>query len=167
MKGLFHTEDLNSYGFWIKTDGIDFNRYLKNNVLLSQHDYEKVIGVVTGLEVVDGRISGNVDWDDEDDDAKKIKRKYEKGFQKAFSIGVEILETSTDPLLIKPNQTRATVTKCNLIEISAVTIPSNQNAVVFYKEGKVVNLSAVGEIENLLPEIKENLNNIICKIIKY
>jgi HK97 family phage prohead protease len=153
MRAIFSTEDINSNGFWVQSSGIDTQRYEKNPVLLNQHnDWQMPIGRVENLRIENGVFSGDVVFDENDPQGKILKHKYENGFMSGFSIGIEIIETSQDNLYLKSGQTRATVTKCELIEISAVTIPANASAVRLYKQGNKIELS--NSSINLIETIK-------------
>jgi hypothetical protein len=77
---------------------------------------------------------------------KELAGKVERGIVNAASIGITILEVSTDASLLKEGQTFPTVTKCLLREISLCDIPSNKNAVrLFDREGTEIQLSENGE----------------------
>ena len=73
------------------------------------------------------------------------------------SAGVEILETSSNPALMKTGQTRPTVVKSKLREVSVVDIGGNDDAIVLSFENKELKLSAEGDCA-ALPLIN-NLNN--------
>lgn len=151
-------ESLNSYGFWIKTSGIDTSDFLKNPLMLWNHsrawrgteDEVLPIGVWKDLEVSGAEMSAIPDIDKDDLFSSRIAKKFEKGHIVAASIGVQILEWSDDPSFLKAGQTRPTVTKCKLREVSLVDIPSNKNALVLYdQDGELVNLSDEGSLQKL------------------
>lgn len=151
-------ESLNTYGFWVLTKGIDTSDFMKNPIMLWNHnrgwrgteDEVLPIGIWKDLELKGSEMSAMPEIDTDDSFSSRISKKFEKGHLTAASIGIQILEWSEDPALLKPGQTRATVTKCKLREISLVDIPSNKNAVVLYDlDGAVVNLSDDGSLPNL------------------
>ena len=156
MKAVFHTEDINSYGFWILLSGIVIERYKKNPVLLYNHEgYTMSVGKVNNLRVEDNKLVGEVEFDEGDEIGKELKRKYEKGYMSGFSIGIKTIEWSEESTLLKQGQTRPTVTKSELYEISAVNLPSNSNALkMHFAEG----ISLSGDIDEAY------LSNIIPKI---
>lgn len=150
-------EELNCYGFWVLTDGIDTTRFDKNPIMLFNH-HRTLLGkkdeiLPTGnwkeyRKEADGRMTGIPVFDLKDDFAVKIANKVLGGFLSACSIGIRILEVSEDPKYLKPGQTRATVTKCELKEVSIVDIPANPNAagvVLYDANDKVIELSDGGE----------------------
>lgn len=151
---VINTEDLNSYGFWVKTDGVDLSRWKKNPVMLWNHhrtwkgsdDEVLPIGIGVNLKVEAGKIIVTPEFDMEDEFAAKIARKYEKGHIRAASIGIRVVELSEDPKHLKPGQRRPTVTKSVMMEFSLTDIPSNSEAVRLYDDGdQVMNLSAEGD----------------------
>ena len=150
---IWTDEELNSYGFRVLTSGIDLTRFEKNPVMLFNHhrtlygkkDEILPIGIWKNYGAGEGGImSGEPVFDKKDDFAAKIADKVEGGFLKACSIGIRIIEVSEAPEHLKPGQTRATVTKCELREVSIVDIPSNPNAagIVLYDDNdRVIELS--------------------------
>ena len=67
------------------------------------------------------------------------------------SAGLEPMETTPDPALVLPGQTRETVTRCKLVEVSIVDIGGNDEALQLYgAEGKLLKLAA-GEDNPGLP----------------
>jgi hypothetical protein len=97
-----------------------------------------------------------------DPKAAEIARKVDEGFLNACSIGFQILAISEDPADMLAGQTYPTITKCQLMEISIVDIPSNMNAVCCYDEsGKRLELNA-GMFEKLKATHTptNNLNNM-------
>lgn len=148
---VINDESLNSYGFWVKTDGIDLTAFLKNPVMLYNHnrsyegkiDDQLPIGKWKNLRIENGQLTGEPVFDENDEFARKIKQKYEDGILNACSMGFRPIEWSADPELLKAGQTMATVTRSLLLEISICDIPSNANAtVVMYDEdSNIINLS--------------------------
>ena len=159
MKVIFSTEDINSYGFWVKTSGIDLKRFKKNPVLTFNHNtYGMSVGKVKNIKVENNQLVGEIEFDVEDEKGKELQRKYEKGYMNGFSVGIRPLKWSEDAADLKKGQSRQTVTKCELIEIAAATVPSNSNAVSLYdSHGNEIELST-GSANNL-PSIN-NKNNM-------
>lgn len=173
MKRIVLTdESLNSYGFWVLTSGMDLSAFLRNPVMLWNHNRSEggtvndqlPIGYWKDLRVeADGSITAEPVFDETDEFAVKIKKKYESGVLNASSIGFRILEWSEDPKFLKPGQTMATATKSVLLEASICDIPSNPNAtkVVLYNENsETINLS---DLPNMA--IGPNINNKMTKEI--
>ena len=154
-------ESINSYGFWVLTDGIDLSAFVKNPVMLWNHnrddrgtaDAQLPIGIWKDLRVENGVLTGEPVFDETDEFAVKIKKKYEAGILNACSMGFMPIEWSDAPEMLKEGQTVATVTRCRLMEVSICDIPSNANAtVVLYDENsKTINLSALPGLRDTRP----------------
>jgi HK97 family phage prohead protease len=130
-------ESLNSHGSRVLTDGIDMSLFMKNPVLFYQHDdWRYPLGKWTDIRKdADGSISGVPEFDMEDKEAVDLARKVEQGFLNAASIGLRALELSDDPRHLVKGQTRPTITKSLLLEVSIVNFPANRNAVRMSMEG--------------------------------
>ncbi len=158
---IISTEAVNSYGTRVLTSGIDLSQYERNPVLLWMHRRSWVpgampIGRIENLRVEDGKLIGTPVFDQADDFATQIESKWENGFLRMASAGLEPQETSPDPALVLPGQTRATVTRSKLIEVSIVDIGGNDEALQLCgTDGKLLTLAA-GEDAPLLPLL--NLN---------
>lgn len=140
-------ESVNNYGFRILTTGIDTTQFEKNPVGYYMHQrrsgkaYE-----AKGDEVVcrwenlqklgNGIMMADAIFDENDDKAMKIAKKIEKNFIRMASVGVNPIETSEEKKYLLPGQTRATVTKSELIEISVVDRGGNNNALVKLYDGE-------------------------------
>lgn len=74
------------------------------------------------------------------------------------SAGLEPLEVSDDPALVLDGQTRATVTRSRLVEVSIVDMGSNDEALQLYASGQLLTLSA-GEEHPNLPMLKLEKND--------
>ena len=151
---------MNSYGSRVLTAGIDLSQYERNPVLLWLHrrSWEPgamPIGRVENLRVEDGKLIGTPVFDQNDDFAKKIESKWDNGYLRMASAGLEPIETTPDPTLIMPGQTRETVTRSKLVEVSIVDIGGNDEALQLYgQEGKLLKLAA-GEDSPGLPLLQE------------
>lgn len=151
-KFRFTDESINTHGFWIKNDGIDFSDFEKNPICLWNHiqswrgtkDEVLPIGFWEDLNLKDMTATPNLYIQDQF--VADISGRIEHGTIRATSIGIIPIEWSDIPALLKPGQTRSTVTKSKLREISIVDIPANKNAVALYDhDGKLINLGDKGE----------------------
>jgi len=149
-------ESLNSSGFWILTKGGDLKQFKKNPVMLWSHmrvwkgteDEVLPIGRWENVRISDdGALIADAVFDENDPFAVKIKNKVENGFLKAASVGIRVIETSSDTKYKKHGQTRETITKWKLVEASICDIGRNENALVFYDENdNVLELSGDSEV---------------------
>ncbi len=150
---------MNSYGSRVLTAGIDLSQYERNPVLLWMHrrSWEPgamPIGKVENLRIEGDKLIGTPVFDQNDDFAKRIESKWENGYLRMASAGLETVETSPDPALVLPGQTRVTVTRSKLVEVSIVDIGGNDEALQLYgHEGKLLKLAA-GEDAPALPLLR-------------
>lgn len=147
-------ETLNSYGTWIKTAGIDLALYEKNPILLYMHKRGDVIGTVDNLKIENDEITGELHFDEATELSTRLKKQYEAGSLRMVSVGIDIIELSEDPKLLKQGQTCPTVTKSRLNEVSLVDIGANEDAITLTHKGKALTLGKDGD--NPLPQLSEN-----------
>jgi len=142
-------ESINRYGFRVLTAGIDISLFKKNPIMLFNHErmswgadvYNGPIGRWDNIEKKESQLLADPVVDADDPKGAILSKKIENDFIRAASIGFQIIETSEDPKLMLPGQTRPTVTKCKLIEISLVDIPANTNAVSLFDDaGNLIEL---------------------------
>jgi len=150
MQLILSTERVNDYGYRLLSKGGDVSDFLKNPLLLYDHarrmwenteDIILPIGKINNLKMENDQWVGDPEFDSDDDFAKKIARKFEKGYLNAASVGVDIIELSTDPELMVPGQTMPTVTKWKLKEVSITDIPANADAVKLSYSGRTLFLN--------------------------
>ena len=162
---IISTSGLNCYGGRVLTSGIDLTQFQKNPLLLWMHrrsfDRDAMpIGRIDNLRTDGDRLIGTPVFDQNDEFAKKIESKWENGFLRMASAGIEIIETSDAPEHLLQGQTRRTITRCRLEEVSIVDMGGNDEALQLYdRSGKVLKLAA-GEdndaLSLLAPEKKDD-----------
>jgi HK97 family phage prohead protease len=109
-------------GAWKRLDG-----FTKNPVLLQQHQWqEPPIGKIEGLSVTEKGLEGTVKFA-RTPVGQEYKSLYEDGIMSAFSVGFVPHEKRIDDV---DGKEILTWTDVELLEISAVSIPSNANALV-------------------------------------
>jgi hypothetical protein len=138
---VFSTNTPNDQGFRIPNDVLDFGRYSKNPVLLSQHNWESLpLGHMTDIDFNDGEWTGVPVFHKITEESRQASELWEAGYLKACSIGgFKELKTTGKMTRDKDgNQTPeiwtdkdglAVATTFEIYEISMVTIPSNMDAV--------------------------------------
>jgi len=143
-------ESVNSYGFRVLTKGINLERFNKNPIMLWNHtrswgdkkDIILPIGRWENLRIEGGKLLADTCFDMDDTFAVSIANKVEKGFISACSVGIEKLELSNLPEDVVAGQTRETVKRCSLREVSLTDIPSNSNSVSLYDDyGNMIELN--------------------------
>jgi hypothetical protein len=162
---VFNDETMeNSYGFSIVTEGIDLTRFAKNPVMLSDHYNSNwnVMGKWNDFTKAGSVLSGFPDFDMEDQYAAELAGKVERGYINACSMGI-IFDRENLVLMAG----KLVLTKCELVEVSIVPVPSNANSVrLFNLEGKPMEekeiqeltLSVIPSIKN--PELNLNIDNM-------
>ena len=149
-------ESLNCYGFRVLTAGVGVEQYKRNPVLLYMHGRGNVVGYVKDLKVENDEITGELMFDCASEQSERCQKQFEFGSLRMVSAGLEIIETSEDPALLVPGQTRPTLTKSSLFEVSVADIGANDDAIVLEKDGKRITLSKDGTCG--LPLINHNNN---------
>ena len=160
---IINTENINSYGYRILTEGIDYAQYMRNPVVLFMHERgvnaykgSEVIGRCTKLYKEGTTLIAEVEFDEQDEFAKKIAGKVERGYIRMASMFAEIKEVSADPHHLLEGQVYETVTACKLVEISIVDIGGNDNALKLSKDGKPFQLKKI---------VTNTSNNMDIKVI--
>lgn len=126
----------NRYSFRMLTSGGDLERFKSNPILLYAHrrpsfDHPKLmpIGKIHDIRLSGEQIIGDMEFDQDDEFAIAVEKKWEKGMLNAVSIGAEIVATSEDPSVMLPGQKYPTVTEWILEEVSVADIPADSDAV--------------------------------------
>ena len=149
-------ESLNCYGFRVLTAGVNVEQYKRNPVLLYMHERGNVVGYVNDLKVENDEITGELMFDCASEISERCQKQFEFGSLRMVSAGFEIIETSEDPTMLVPGQTRPTITKSRLFEVSVADVGANDDAIVLEKDGKQITLSKDGVCG--LPLINQNNN---------
>ena len=142
-------DKLNSYGTRVLTEGMAVEQYGRNPGLLYMHDRGNVIGYVKDLKKENGEVTGEPVFDEATELSRRCKRQYEFGSLRMASAGIDIVELSEAPEHLEAGQTRPTVTRSKLFEVSLVDIGANDDAIVLAKDGERIELGKGGEC--LLP----------------
>lgn len=165
---ILSDSSLNRYGYRVLTEGILLEAFKKNPVMLYMHlrdegspiwgDY-KAIGHWEDFQIDGDQLSAVPVFDKVDELSQTIAKKFEAGTFNAASIGIRIIETSSDKSVVVQGQTRETVTKCELMEASIVDVPANANAVRLYDRSNFAILAA-GLETNVVPGLKKQTMNL-------
>lgn len=150
-------DSLNSYGTRVLTSGMDVEQYKRNPVLLYMHERGSVIGYIKDIQIEDNEVTGEPVFDEVTELSKRCKRQFEFGSLKMVSAGLDIVELSEDHKYLVEGQTRPTITKSKLYEVSIVDIGANDDSLVLKKDGKQITLDRDGECA--LPLLNTNPKN--------
>ena len=161
---------VNSYGIRVMTNGIDTKQYKRNPIVLWYHkrpnrwsdrntdDDALPIGKAIKLWKEDGKLMADIEFDHEDEFAVKVEGKVERGYINMCSPGLEIITISDDMKYLLTGQTRSTLVKSSLEEISIVDVGSNRNALKLYKNNNYINISE-NEFNDILPLVNNQSKN--------
>ena len=122
------------YGDVINQRGWSLAKFRKNPVILLNHNATSQLPIGRGdVEIVDGKLMVDVEFDMGDPVAAEVARKTKAGFMSAVSVGFNAIESTPRSSLSKDNPYYAKsgyfFDKAELLEISIVTIPANGEAV--------------------------------------
>lgn len=147
-------DSLNSYGSRVLTSGMDVSQYNRNPVLLYMHERGNVVGYVKDLKVENNEVTGELMFDCASELSQRCKKQFEFGSLRMVSAGLDILETSEDASMLVQGQTRPTITKSKLFEVSVADVGANDDAIVLHKDGKQITLGRDGDCD--LPLLNNN-----------
>ncbi|MGV0919729.1 HK97 family phage prohead protease [Empedobacter falsenii] len=140
---LNNDTSINSYGFRILTAGINLTRFKQNPVMLDQHlnTTSAVIGRWLDLSATETELSASPEFDEGDPHAVSISGKVERGLLNACSMGISFNKKD-----LKLIDGQLTLTKCELLEVSIVAIPSNPQALRLTCDGKLLTTHEAKEL---------------------
>lgn len=132
----------------IMIDGIGYEKFLENPVVLYMHDMHQLVGKVNKMEKgVDSDgipvLWGWIEFAD-NDKGKEVEKLVANGFLRAVSIGFANTQWEGNNCV-----------KCDLFEVSTVTIPANSGALFkSNEEGKVNIEKALSHYLDIKPRVK-------------
>ena len=137
--GVASTETEDRMGDVIKSTGWDLESFKKNPVIQFAHNYnEPPVGVAKNIKVENKKLTFEVVFHTITEQARQIGEMYKQKIMRAFSVGFI-------PLKIDENNYHI-IEKAELLEISAVPVPANAEA---------LSLS----IKSITPEEKAKVDN--------
>jgi len=110
-------------GLALDMAGGSFDNYLRNPVFLWAHDYQGrtlPIGKTVKLVSSKTRLKAHVVFDQSDEFARLVERKFDDGFLSAVSVGWMDMERDA----------QGVITKWDLLDISAVPVPGDPDALI-------------------------------------
>lgn len=141
LVGIASTEVIDRYGDIVKQDGWILDNFKKNPVMLWAHNYHDLpIAKIIDVNVSGGKLTFKAQFPKPglNELADKIFELFKDGVLNAFSVGFI-------PVEYEPNEHGGyTYTKQELLEISAVTVPANQEALAMA-------LKALAETKGAVP----------------
>lgn len=117
------TDELARDNIVIRAAAWSLDNYLRNPVVLWAHDYNRPpIGRATPY-TTNGQLRARVVFDENDPFAREVARKYREGYLHAVSVGWITRESHREG-------DHEVVTKAELLDISAVPVPGDPNALI-------------------------------------
>ena len=161
---ILHDDSVNTYRFRMLTSGANLEEFRRNPVMFLHHnDYDLPIGRWENIRVEGSQILADAVFDEQDDQAMKVKGKVDRGFIRMASIGAWAPEAKTeDPAMMLPGQTGPTVTKWTVREASIVAIGANHNAMRMYDRttGEQIDLSDTDAVLRLMDDLTLKTDNM-------
>lgn len=173
---------LNAHGFRVMTEGINLGNYTKNPIVLWWHkrpspwegrngdDEVMPIGKASNLRKENGQLLADIEFDQDDDFARKIEKKVDNDFIRMCSPGLDPVTISEDEAYLLPGQKYATLVECDLVEISIADIGSNPNAlkVKLYNSNKELVTLSRDDDSPIIPLVSksQNKNNQSMEFIR-
>lgn len=117
------TADLARDNIIITSDAWELENYLKNPIVLWAHRYDSLPIGRARPHSKSGVLHAEIVFDPNDAFAQEVARKYRDGFLNAVSVGWRTLESHREGQ-------REVVTKAELLDISAVPVPGDPNALI-------------------------------------
>lgn len=155
---------VNCYGTRVLTSGLDISQYERNPVLLYMHERGDVIGYMKELRIEGDELTGEPVFDEASELSQRCKKQWEFGSLRMVSMGIDIIETSESPEYLMPGQTRPTITKSKLDEVSIVDIGANDDAIVLRKDGRRLYDKNINEVLNLMKTSNNQQNQNEMKL---
>lgn len=140
------TADADRYGDVVNQESWMLENYKKNPVILWAHNAHFVedrppIGKATRVEVKNGQLEFDIQFDLKDTFAAEIFRKYAEGYLSAFSVGFIPHERATN------DEGKTVLLNNELLELSAVPVPANPNAL---NQLRTLSFAAYKDFESFL-----------------
>ena len=119
LRFIASTENMARDGMTIRADAWQLDNYRKNPVVLWAHDYTSPPIGRADVTQEEGALVASVTFDQGDELAKSIERKYREGFLHSVSVGWETKQNKG-----------TTITRAELLDVSAVPVPGDPDALI-------------------------------------
>ena len=148
LVAIASTENEDRLGDVVLASGWDLRSFKKNPVLLFAHNYtQPPIGLAKNIKVEGKKLMFEPVFHGITELSRQVKQLYEEGIMKAFSVGFIAKELDEKNSNI--------ITKSELLEISAVPVPANAEALV--QMSKSIDKGAMEKIEKwVCKEVKDD-----------
>ena len=137
LTAVISDETLDRQGEITVQKGIDFTEFMKNPVVLDAHNIGSYgqdtprdpIGKVLDVNQLEDRTEAKIQFTTEEENPAGFRNflLYKGGFKRAWSVGLEVISQETRDLA---GTAVNYLTSTRLLELSAVAVPANPNALV-------------------------------------
>jgi len=136
LVAIASTETKDRMGDVIKAEGWDLKNFKKNPVIQFAHKYDQPpIGIAENIRVQDKKLIFEPVFHEITQLARDVKRMFEEGIMRAFSVGFipkKFINEKGEE--VEPKMRDNIIAEAELLEISAVPIPANAEALTLPKE---------------------------------
>ena len=166
IEAVVSTEDIDRYGDIIIQDGWDFSDFEKNPVIFADHRYsvEKIVGKAVDWRVENQKLYMTIKFNTDFQLGADVFSMFKNGFLNAFSVGFVPIEAGYEQ---KEGKDIFVIRKAKLLEVSAVGIPANPNALQLAMRKGLISKESDAEIRKMLGaefEVKEKQAELDLKI---
>ena len=153
------TENSDRYGDVINQKGWSLEAYNRNPVVLLNHNSNSLPIGKGKVSIKGGQLMIDVEFDQEDELARKVESKVKNGYINAVSVGFNPIESKRRSELPKEHKAFGKrgmyFEKSELLEVSIVTIPANSDATA--KQFNAIE-KRISDLEESLAELKHILD---------
>lgn len=140
---VLSSETVDSYGEIVDQASWKLDRFLKNPVVLRMHSFNDVIGHAEDVKLVDGALEARIVFATTSL-ANDVFTLFRDGAMRAFSVGFRPGSSSSEQV---NGRKVIRLLDCELLEVSAVSVPANPDAIVKHKDlGLFPNVSAAAPV---------------------
>jgi len=148
------TEEVNSFGFVMKTEGIGLTTAKTNCPCYYEHrTWEIPLGHWENFRIENNKLIADLIINGDNEREKNYIKKIENGDIKGATIGADPIKWNSDAAQLKQGQTAPTCEECELYEISITGLPANKGALALKHEGSLISLTA--NTQNIIPDLKQ------------
>lgn len=159
LRQVLSNESVNDQNYVVLNDTIDWKRYKKNPVLLSEHFWGAVIGNVSNIKRDKGDWIGELIFDRATELSREKEAQYYAGSIRGVSLAGKIYYKEKDGVKF--------TTRFEVYEISLVTLPSNADAVAEREDDiPVLAVSFHATEEEEIAEFSANENILITNYLQ-
>ena len=166
ITAIVSDESVDRYGDIILQDGWDFTDFEKNPIIFANHSYdvEKIVGKAVSWEVKEKKLFMTIRFNVETQLGKDVFSMFKNGFLNAFSVGFMPLEAGYEK---REGKDIFVIRKAQLLEVSAVGIPANPNALKLALRKGVISAESETEMRGFMGkefELKEKEAELDLKL---